>query len=209
MNLRTTVSHCVPAFLLLPGLRLAVCAIAISGVMLANVCRADSKLSLGQQFIDGHTAVTFSILVPVTEGEKRVENVKVTCDVGKCRVRVASISQRACGGGMTIQGGGFVPYDEVIQVNEYGPELNDTAFRPKVTPGDDAMLIVQYIDAGQDARLRVLLRWEKSLIPGQPFIALGGVVGEEEVVLSRPVRFAHISEIVGSAIICHARFQSR
>jgi hypothetical protein len=171
------------------------------GVLISTACRAESKPPLGQQFIDGHNAVSFSILVPTTEGEKRVENVKVTCDEGKCRVRVESISQRACGGGTT---------DEMIQINDYGPEEKNEMFRPKVTPGDDGMLIVQFIDAGQEARLRVLLRWEKSALPpNRLFIASGGVVGEEEIVLSRPTRFAPISEIVGAPIICHARFQSR
>jgi hypothetical protein len=171
---------------------------------------AESKPSIAQQFIDGHHAVSFSILVPETEGEKRVERVTVTCDEGKCRVRVVSISQRACGGGMTYQGRGFVPFDEMIQVNDYGPEEKSTGFRPKVTPGDDGMLIVQFSDGGQDAHLRVLLRWEKSDMPShEQFIASGGVVGEEEIVLSRPIRFAPIAEIVGSPIICHARFQSR
>jgi hypothetical protein len=191
-------------------LRLAISAIAICGVLNSTACRAESKPSLGQQFIDGHNAVSFSILVPYTESEKRVENVKVTCDEGRCRVRVESISQRACGGGMTYQGRGFVPFDEMIQINDYGPEEKDTIFRPKVTQGDDGMLIVQFIDAGQEARLRVLLRWEKSTLPNhEPFIASGGVVGEEEIVLSQPTRFAPISEIVGSPITCHARFQSR
>jgi hypothetical protein len=111
---------------------------------------------------------------------------------------------------MTYQGRGFVPFDEMIQINDYGPEEKDTIFRPKVTQGDDGMLIVQFIDAGQEARLRVLLRWEKSTLPNhEPFIASGGVVGEEEIVLSQPTRFAPISEIVGSPITCHARFQSR
>jgi hypothetical protein len=182
-------------------LRLAISTIFMCGVLISTACRAESKPPLGQQFIDGHHAVSFSILVPYTEGEKRVENVKVTCDEGKCRVRVESISQRACGDG---------PTNEMIQVNDYGPDQKETIFRPKVTPGDDDMLIVHYIDVGQEARLRVLLRWDKSDIPPHaPFIASGGVVGEEEIVLSRPTRFAPISEIVGSPIICHARFQSR
>ena len=111
---------------------------------------------------------------------------------------------------MTYPGSGFVPFDEMIQVNDYGPEEKSTGFRPKVTPSDDGMLIVNFIDAGQDAHLRVLLRWEKADMPNhEPFIASGGVVGEEEIVLSQPTRFAPISEIVGSPIICHARFQSR
>lgn len=111
---------------------------------------------------------------------------------------------------MTYPGRGFVPFDEMIQVNDYGPDEKDTLFRPKVTPGDDGMLIVQYIDSGLEARLRVLLRWEKSdMPPHKPFIASGGVVGEEEIVLSQPTRFAPISEIVGSPVICQARFQSR
>jgi hypothetical protein len=191
-------------------LRLTISAIAMCGALNSTACRAESKPSLGQQFIDGHHAVSFSILVPSTESEKRVENVMVKCDEGKCRVRVESISQRACGDGMTYPGGGFVPFDEMIQINDYGPEEKSTIFRPKVTPGDDGMLIVQFIDGGQDARLRVLLRWEKSIYPNQePFIASGGVAGEEEIVLSQPTRFAPISEIVGSPIICHARFQSR
>jgi len=191
-------------------LRLAVLGISICGVLISTACRAQSKPSLAQQFIDGHNSLSFSILVPDTEGEKRVERVTVTCDEGKCRVRVVSISQRACGDGMTIPGGGFVPFDEMIQINDYGPEENDAMFRPKVTPGDDGMLTVQYIDSGLEARLRVLLRWEKSDVPPhKPFIASGGVVGEEAVLLSRPIRFAPISEIVGSPIICHARFQSR
>ena len=191
-------------------MRLAISTIFMCGVLISTACRAESKPPLGQQFIDGHNAVSFSILVPDTEGEKRVENVKVTCDEGKCRVRVESISQRACGRGMTYQGRGFVPFDEMIQINDYGPEEKDTMFRPKVTPGDDGMLIVQFIDAGQEARLRVLLRWEKSILPNhEPFIASGGVVGEEEIALSQPTRFAPISEIVGAPIICHARFQSR
>ena len=180
-------------------MRLAISTIFLCGVLISTACRAESKPPLGQQFIDGHNAVSFSILVPYTEGEKRVENVKVTCDEGKCRVRVESISQRACGGGTT---------NELIQINDYGPEEKNEMFRPKVTPGDGEMLIVQFIDAGQEARLRVLLRREKS-VGGQPFIASGGVVGEEEIALSKPTRFAPISEIVGSPIICHARFQSR
>lgn len=182
-----------------PELRLAISAMAICGVLNSTACRAESKPSLGQQFIDGHNAVSFSILVPHTEGEKRVERVTVACDEGKCRVRVESISLRACGGGTT---------DEMIQINDYGPEEKDAMFRPKVTPGDDDMLIVHYIDGGQEARLRVLLRRETS-ISHTPFIASGGVVGEEEIVLSRSTRFAPISEIVGSPIICRARFQSR
>jgi hypothetical protein len=191
-------------------LRLTISAIAMCGVLNSTACKAEPKASLGQQFIDGHNAVSFSILVPHTESEKRVENVKVTCDEGKCRVRVESISQRACGGGTTYPGRGFVPFDEMIQINDYGPEEEDTMFRPKVTPGEDGMLIVQFIDAGQEARLRVILRWEKSNLPNhEPFIASGGVVGEEEIVLSQPTRFAPLSEIVGSPIICHARFQSR
>jgi len=173
-------------------------------------CGGESKPSLGQQFINGHNTVSFSIVVPYTEDEKRVENVKVTCDEGKCRVRVESISQRACGGGMTVPGTGFVPFDEMIQINEYGPEEKDAVFRPKVTPGDDGLLTVRFIDAGQEVRLRVLLRWEKSVMPSrEPFISSGGVVGEEEIVGSQPIRFAAISEIVGSPVICHARFQSR
>ncbi len=187
-------------------LRLAVSAIAICGVLISTARGAESKPSLGQQFIDGHNDVSFSILVPFTEGEKRVEDVRVTCDEGKCRVRVESISQRAC------EGGGFVPSNEMIQINDYGPDEKNPMFRPKVTPGDDDMLIVRFVDSGQDVRLRVLLRWEKSqLASGRPFLTSGGVVGEEEVVLAlaRPIRFAPISEIVGSPIICHARFQSR
>ena len=192
------------------NLRLTISAIAICGFLNSTACRAESKPSLGQQFIDGHNAVSFSILVPNTETEKRVENVRVTCDEGKCRVRVVSISQRACGDGMTYPGKGFVPFDEMIQINDYGPEDKRTIFRPKVTPGDDGMLIVQYIDGGQDVHLRVLLWWEKSIYPNhEPFIASGGVVGEEEIVLTQPTRFAPISEIVGSPVICHARFQSR
>ena len=179
--------------------RLSISAIAICGALISTARGAELKSSLGLQFIDGHNAVSFSILVPYTEGEKRVENVKVTCDEGKCRVRVESISQRACGGG---------PFDEMIQINDYGPEEKVKMLRPKVTPGDDGMLIVQFIDAGQDARLRVLLRWEKSIIHTS-FIASGGVVGEEEISLSQPTRFEPISEIVGSPIICRARFQSR
>jgi hypothetical protein len=98
----------------------------------------------------------------------------------------------------------------MIQINDYGPEDKNTLFRPKITPGDDETLKVQFIDGGQEARLRVLLRWEKSALPpDRLFIASGGVVGEEEIVLSQPTRFAPISEIVGSPIICHARFQSR
>jgi hypothetical protein len=169
------------------------------GVLISTECRAESKPPLGQQFIEGHNAVSFSILVPYTEGEKRVENVKVTCDEGKCRVRVESISRRACGGGTT---------NELIQINDYGPEEKNEMFRPKVTSGDDEMLIVQFIDAGQEARLRVLLRWEQS-VGGRPFIASGGVVGEEEIAFSQPTRSAPISEIVGAPIVCHARFQSR
>lgn len=177
---------------------------AAATVIVVLACAAapvKSEPSLAQQFIEGHHDVSFSILVPYTDGEKRVEKVTVTCDEGKCRVRVVSISQRACGGGTL---------DEMIQINDYGPEEKDTFFRPKVTPGDSEMLGVQYIDAGQVARLRVLLRWEKSVIPNtELFIASGGVVGEEEIVLSHPTRFAPISEIVGSPIICRARFQSR
>jgi len=189
---------------------LAVSAIAICGVVIYTALGAESKPSLGQQFIDGNHAVSFSILVPKTEDEKRVEKVTVTCDEGKCRVRVVSISQRACGDGMTYQGSGFVPFNEMIQVTDYGPEEKSTGFRPKVASGDDGMLIVNFIDAGQDAHLRVLLRWEKSDMPShEPFIASGGVLGEEEIVLSQPTRFAPISEIVGSPIVCHARFQSR
>jgi hypothetical protein len=182
-------------------LRLAISAIAICGVAISTARGADLKPSIGQQFIDGHHAVSFSIVVPSTEDAKRVENVKVACDKGECRVRVVSISQRACE---------TVPVNEMIQINDYGPEENDAAFRPKVTAGDDGILIVHFIDSGQEARLRVLLRWDKSVLPThKPFIASGGVVGEEEVVLSQPARFAPISEIVGSPIICHARFQSR
>ena len=59
---------------------------------------------------------------PKSEDEKRVEHVTVTCDEGKCRVRVVSISQHACGDGMTYQGRGFVPFDEMVQVNDFGPE---------------------------------------------------------------------------------------
>jgi hypothetical protein len=191
-------------------LRLVISAIAIYGVSTSTACRAGSNPTLSQQFIDGHNAVSFSILVPITEGEKRVENVKVTCDEGKCRVRVESISQRACGDGIAAKGGGFVPFNEMIQINDYGPEDKDTSLRPKITPGDDETLKVHFIDVGQETRLRVLLRWEKSALPpNRLFIASGGVVGEEEIVLSRPTRFAPISEIVGSPIICHARFQSR
>jgi hypothetical protein len=191
-------------------LRLAMSAIVVCGVLNSPASWAESKTSLGHQFIDGHNAISFSILVPYTKSEKRVENVKVTCDEGKCRVRVESISQRACGGGMTYQGKGVVPFDEMIQINDYGPEEKDAMFRPKVTPGDDGMLIVQFIDAGQEAHLRVLLRREKSTLPNnKEFIASGGVVGEEEIALSQPIGFAPISEIVGSPIICHARFQSR
>lgn len=179
--------------------RLVISVIATCGVWISTACGAESEPSLGQRFIAGHHAVYFSILVPYTEGEKRVERVTVTCDEGKCRVRVESISQRACGDGTT---------NEMIQVNDYGPDQKETNFRPKVTPGDHDMLTVDYIDGGQDVRLRVLLRWEMS-ISHTPFIASGGVVGEEEIVLSRPVRFAPISEIVGSPIICRARFQSR
>jgi hypothetical protein len=188
---------------------LAVSATAICGVLISTACGAESNPSLAQRFIDGHNAVSFSILVPYTEDEKRVENVKVTCDEGKCRVRVESISQRACGGGTPIPGGGFVPFDEMLQINDYGPEEKDTMFRPKVLAGDDGMLIVQFIDAGQEARLRVQLRWEESVVAHKMFIASGGVVGEEEIALLRPARFAPVSEIVGSPVICHARFQSR
>jgi hypothetical protein len=195
-------------------LRLTISAIAICGVLNSTACRAESNPSLGRQFIDGHNTVSFSVLVPgsLREDEKRVERVKVTCDEGKCRVQVASISQRACGGGMTYQGRGFVPFDEMIQINDYGPEEKDPMSRPKVTSGDDGMLIVQFIDFGQETRLRVLLRWEKSEMPSrEPFIAAGGVVGEADVWQPNftPHRFAPISEIVGSPIICHARFQSR
>lgn len=171
---------------------------------------AESSPSLGQQFIGGHHALSFSIVVPKTESDKRIEKVTVTCDEGKCRVRVVSISQRACGGGMTYQGRGFVPFDEMIQVNDYGPEEKSTGFRPRVVPGDDGMLIVHFIDAGQDAHLRVLLRWETPDVPGhERFITAAGVVGEEEIALSQPTRFAPIAEILGAPVICHARFQSR
>ena len=176
----------------------------------SSTFEAESSPSLGQQFISGHHALSFSIVVPKTEGENRIEKVTVTCDEGKCRVRVVSISQRACGGGTTYQGKGFVPFDEMIQVNDYGPEEKSPGFRPTVTPGDDGMLTVRFIDAGQDAHLRVLLQWEKSDMPNhEPFITSAGVVGEEEIVLSQPTRFAPISEIVGAPVICHARFLSR
>jgi hypothetical protein len=191
-------------------LRLAVSAMAICGILISMARGAESKPSLGQQFIDGHNQVSIAILAPFTEQEKRVEDVTVTCDEGNCRVRVVSISQRACGGGMTHQGSGFVPFNQLIEINDYGPEENSTWSRPKVTPGDGGILIVNFNDAGRDAHLRVFLRWEKSDMPGhEPFIASGGVVGEEEIVLSQPTRFAPISEIVGSPIICRARFQSR
>src|ERR1700722_5870792 len=172
---------------------LAIAAIGI-GVLISTMSRAGSKSSLAQQFIDGQNAVSFSILVPYTEGEKRVENVKVTCDEGKCRVRVESISRRACA---AMPDGGSVPFNEMIQINEYGPEEKEAMYRPKVSPAeDDETLIVQYIDSGQEAHLRVLLRWKKPVMPThQPFIAVGGVVGEEEVVPSPPSRFASISEI--------------
>jgi hypothetical protein len=173
----------------------------VFGALLSTARGADPKSSIGQQFIDGHHDVSFSILAPSTEDTQRVESVTVQCDEGKCRVRVASISQRACG---------TAPLDEPIQIRDYGPEQQDTMFRPIVTAGNHGMLIVDFIDGGQEARFRVLLRWEKSAMPNHElFIASGGVVGEEEVVLSRPTRFAPISEIVGSPIICHARFQSR
>jgi len=132
-------------------LRLTISAIAICGVLNSTACRAESKPSLGQQFIDGHNAVSFSILVPVTEGEKRVENVKVTCNEGKCQVRVESISQRACGDGMSYPGRGFVPFDEMIQINDYGPEEKNAIFRPKVTPGGDEMLIERLLTAANYA----------------------------------------------------------
>jgi hypothetical protein len=182
-------------------LLLAIYGAAICSVLFTAACEAESKPSLGQQFIGGHNSATFSILVPVTEGEKRVEQVRLTCDEGKCRVRVESISQRACGGG--------TKFDEMIQINDYGPEEKDQMFRPKVTPGDDGMLIVQFIDAGQEAHLRVLLRWEKSVLTHESFITSGGVLGDEEIALSKPTRYAPISEIVGSPVICRARFQSR
>ena len=82
-------------------LRLAISAIFISGALISTACGAESEPSVGQQFIDGHNAVSFSILVPFVEGEKRVENVRLACDEGKCRVRVVSISQGACGSGTT------------------------------------------------------------------------------------------------------------
>ena len=112
---------------------------------------------------------------------------------------------------MTYPGTGFVPFDEMIQINDYVPEEKDALFRPKVTPGDDGMLIVNFIDAGLDKHLRVLLRWVQPSNPGgEPFIASGGVVGEAEIALpSSATRFEPISEIVGAPIICHARFQSR
>ena len=116
-------------------MRLAIHVIAICGVFASIACRAESKPSLGQQFIDGHNTVSFSILVPDTEDAKRVERVKVTCDEGKCRVQVESISQRACGDGTTYPGRGFVPFDQMIQVNDYGPEEKSEMFRPKVTLG--------------------------------------------------------------------------
>jgi hypothetical protein len=75
-------------------------------------------------------------------------------------------------------------------------------------PGGDDMLMVRFVDSGQDVRLRVLLRWQKSPLAGRrPFLTSGGVVGEEEIVLARPI--APVAEIVGAPIICHARFQSR
>ncbi len=183
-------------------------AVAICSALILTARGAESRDSLGQQFIEGHNTVSFSILVPKSEDEKRVEHVTVTCDRNDSPRCVVSISR--CGDGMTYQGRGFVPFDEMVQVNDFGPEEESAEFRPKVTPGDDGMLIVNFIDVGQDAHLRVLLRWEKSVMPNhKPFIASSGVVGEEEIPLSQPTRFEPISEIVGSPIICHARFQSR
>lgn len=99
-------------------LRLVICSVAICGVFISKARGAESNPSIGQQFIDGHNYVSFSILVPFAGREKCVEKVTVSCDEGKCRVLVASISQRACGGGMTIHGSGFLPYDEMIQIND-------------------------------------------------------------------------------------------
>jgi hypothetical protein len=184
--------------------------LAICVVLISLPCVAGTEPSLGLQFIGGPAAVSFSMLVPYTEGEKRVENVKVTCDEGKCRVRVESISYRACEGGMTRTDTRSSPSNEMIQINDYGPDEKDPMFRPSVTPGGDDMLMVRFVDSGQDVRLRVLLRWQKSpLAGGRPFLTSGGVVGEEEIVLARPIRFAPVAEIVGAPIICHARFQSR
>ena len=76
-------------------------AVAICSALILTARGAESRDSLGQQFIEGHNTVSFSILVPKSEDEKRVEHVTVTCDEGKCRVRVVSISQHACGDGMS------------------------------------------------------------------------------------------------------------
>jgi hypothetical protein len=112
--------------------------------------------------------------------------------------------------GIAYPGEGVMAISQMIQINDYGPEQKESIVRPKVTPSDDGTLKVNYIDEGQDVRLRVLLRWEKSDIPPHnAFIASAGVVGEEEIAFVRPLRFAPISEIIGSPIICHARFQSR
>ena len=185
-------------------------AIAICAVLNAAASRAESKSSIAQQFIVGHHSVAFSIIAPYSDDEKTVEGVRVTCDESKCRVRVESISQHACVGDLIHQGKGFLPRDELIQTNEYGPEEAAEIFRPKVTAGEGGMLIVQYIDSGREVRLRIFLKWEKSALPSNGlYIASGGVVGEEELVFSPPTRFAPVVEIVGSPIICHARFQSR
>jgi hypothetical protein len=124
--------------------------------LISTAVEAASTSSLGQQFIAGHNTLTFSIVVPYIEGEKRVENVKVTCDEGKCRVRVASILQRACSGGTSDSRGAVVP--SMIQIEEYRPDDKDPLFRPIVTPGDDGMLSIHYIDSGLEARLRIQSR---------------------------------------------------
>lgn len=170
-------------------------AIAACGLLISAAYGAESEPSLGQQFIDGHNTLTVSILVPFLE-HKRVEQVTVKCDEGKCRVRVVSVPQISCGGSAS--------YASPIQVYDHGPETD--GFFTKVTPDGDAMLNIQYIDGMQETRLRVLLRLWKSPDSG---IASGGVVGEADASLTRPLRFEPITEIVGTSVICHVRFQSR
>jgi hypothetical protein len=182
----------------------------LCGLLASTAQAADTKPSIGRQFIDGHNSITFSILAPFQENEAKVETVSVRCDAGKCGVRIMRISQRACEGGSVHKSGGSSTYDELIQTEEHGPE--EQILAPKVTPGDDNMLLVQYEDGGRDVRLRVRLTRENSVWQrDKQFILVGGVVGEEELGFQtdHPQRFAPITEIVGSAVICRARFLSR
>lgn len=183
---------------------------ALWGLLVSTAQAADTKPSIGQQFINGDNSITFSILAPFEETETKVERVTVRCDAGKCGVRIMRISQRACEGPSLHKSGGNSTYDELIQTEEH--DQDEQTLPPKVTPGDDNMLLVQYEDGGRDVRLRVLLRWENSVWQrDKQSIASGGVVGEEELGFQpgHPQRFVPIAEIVGSPIICRARFQSR